>query len=198
MTDAAAFAWDDGADVIVAGAGGAGLMAALTAAERGASVLVLEKAVTVGGKTAIAIGSFTASETALQRAAGISDSHDDHLADMTALAETIGITLDPARARLRIEEDAATLARLIKLGVPFNGPHPEAPHRVARMHNIVPGPQALVEALAQACGERGVRFMTACPASDLVVVGNALIRVNPEIEALLDRSTPFVSMPEAL
>ena len=169
MTGSAETGWNDSADVVVAGAGGAGLMAALAAAERGASVLVLEKAARIGGKTAIAIGSFTASETAMQRAAGIADSHADHLADITALAETIGVALDPVRARLRIAEDATTLTRLIELGVPFNGPHPEAPHRVPRMHNIVPGPQALVETLAAACGERGVRFMTGCRASELVV-----------------------------
>ncbi len=132
-------------------------------------MLVLEKSERIGGKTAIAIGSFTASETALQRAAGIADSHEDHLADMTALAGTTGIMLDPARARLRIKEDAATLARLVALGVPFNGPHPKAPHRVARMHNIVPGPQVLVETLAAACRARGVEFMTGCTASAMVV-----------------------------
>ncbi len=169
MTDKFDWPWDDAADVVVAGAGGSGLMAALAAAEHGASVLVLEKAEQIGGKTAIAIGSFTASETALQRAAGVADSHDDHLADMTALAETIGIKLDPDRARLRIAEDAVTLARLCELGVRFSGPHPEAPHRVARMHNIVPGPLALVETLAAACRERGVRIMTGCGASDLAV-----------------------------
>ncbi len=169
MTDKHDWPWDDGADVVVAGAGGSGLMTALAAAENGASVLVLEKAQTVGGKTAIAIGSFTASETAMQRAAGVSDSHDDHLADMTALAETIGIKLDPGRARLRIAEDAITLARLGELGVRFSGPHPEAPHSVPRMHNIVPGPRALVESLEAACREHGVRIMTGCAASDLAV-----------------------------
>lgn len=169
MTDNSNWPWNDEADVVVAGAGGSGLMAALTAAECGASVLVLEKAQIIGGKTAIAIGSFTASETAQQRAAGVADSHDNHLADMTALAETIGIKLDSDRARLRIAEDALTLSQLCELGIRFSGPHPEAPHRVARMHNIVPGPQALVETLKAACHERGVRFMTGCGASDLAV-----------------------------
>jgi fumarate reductase flavoprotein subunit len=169
MTGTFDWPWDDGADVVIAGAGGAGLMAALTASERGASVLVLEKAANIGGKTAMAIGSFTASETEMQREAGIADSHDDHLADMTALAETIGIKLDPERARLRIAEDSATLARLIELGIRFSGPHPEGPHRVPRMHVILPRAQVLVETLAAACRDRGVRFMTGCGATDLVV-----------------------------
>ncbi|HWR97960.1 MAG TPA: Mur ligase domain-containing protein [Candidatus Methanoperedens sp.] len=36
------------------------------------------------------------------------------------------------------------------------------------------------------------------PAPDLVVVGNALSRGNPEIEALLDRRLPYCSLPEFL
>ena len=33
---------------------------------------------------------------------------------------------------------------------------------------------------------------------DLVVVGNAISRGNPELEAVLDRKTRFVSLPEAI
>jgi UDP-N-acetylmuramate: L-alanyl-gamma-D-glutamyl-meso-diaminopimelate ligase len=36
------------------------------------------------------------------------------------------------------------------------------------------------------------------PASDIVVVGNAISRGNPELEYLLDHHLPFVSMPEVL
>jgi UDP-N-acetylmuramate: L-alanyl-gamma-D-glutamyl-meso-diaminopimelate ligase len=36
------------------------------------------------------------------------------------------------------------------------------------------------------------------PAPDLVVVGNAISRGNPELECLLDRRLPFVSMPQVI
>jgi UDP-N-acetylmuramate: L-alanyl-gamma-D-glutamyl-meso-diaminopimelate ligase len=36
------------------------------------------------------------------------------------------------------------------------------------------------------------------PAPDMVVVGNAISRGNPELETLLDRRIPFVSMPQVL
>ncbi len=36
------------------------------------------------------------------------------------------------------------------------------------------------------------------PAPDLVVVGNAISRGNPELEYLLDQRLPFVSMPEVI
>ena len=40
-------------DVVVIGAGGAGLTAAITAAENGASVVVVEKMAAIGGNTAL-------------------------------------------------------------------------------------------------------------------------------------------------
>lgn len=43
--------WDQEADVVVVGAGGAGFMAALAAEEQGANVLLMEKGDTVGGDT---------------------------------------------------------------------------------------------------------------------------------------------------
>ena len=65
-------------DVVVVGGGGAGLSAAVSAAELGASVLLLEKNAALGGTTGISVGSFTACGTSLQRAAGIEDDPGDH------------------------------------------------------------------------------------------------------------------------
>ncbi|MFB6311919.1 MAG: FAD-dependent oxidoreductase, partial [Salinirussus sp.] len=50
-------AWDAETDVLIAGAGGTGLAAALTAREHGARVTLLEKEGDVGGATAMSGGS---------------------------------------------------------------------------------------------------------------------------------------------
>lgn len=61
-------------DVVVVGAGGAGLTAAITAAENGASVVVLEKQGTIGGNTALSGGEIAAPGNWLQQEQGIEDS----------------------------------------------------------------------------------------------------------------------------
>lgn len=62
------------ADVVVIGAGGAGMTAAITAAQAGKTVIIIEKAPIVGGNTSRATGGMNAAETKYQKEAGIEDS----------------------------------------------------------------------------------------------------------------------------
>jgi fumarate reductase flavoprotein subunit len=64
------------ADVVIIGAGGAGLSAAIAAHDGGAKVVVLEKMPMVGGNTNRATGGLNAAGTKQQIAAGIQDSVD--------------------------------------------------------------------------------------------------------------------------
>lgn len=65
---------DQTADVIVVGAGAAGLSAAITAAEAGANVVVVEKQGIIGGSTTRSGGKILASGTTWQEAQGYEDS----------------------------------------------------------------------------------------------------------------------------
>ena len=56
-------------DVLIVGAGGAGLAAAIEARAQGADVILIEKNDAPGGTTAWSIGSFTATQTPQQLAA---------------------------------------------------------------------------------------------------------------------------------
>ena len=65
--------WDSETDVLVVGAGGCGLVAALAAHEAGAQVAVVEKLERLAGNTALSTASIPAAGTRFQRAAGIDD-----------------------------------------------------------------------------------------------------------------------------
>ena len=69
-------------DVVVIGAGGAGLTAAITAKEAGANVLVLEKMPFVGGNTLISGAEYAAPANWIQEKEGIEDSPELMVQDM--------------------------------------------------------------------------------------------------------------------
>lgn len=64
------------ADVVVVGAGIAGLSAAVTASEEGAKVVLLEKMGSVGGASIVCGGEILASGTEMQKSQGIEDSSE--------------------------------------------------------------------------------------------------------------------------
>ncbi len=73
-------------DVVVLGTGAAGLVAAVAAAEHGASVGLFEKADRVGGTTAISGGGCWVPCSAQMAASGITDSRDDALRYLASLS----------------------------------------------------------------------------------------------------------------
>ena len=64
---------DETFDIVVVGAGGAGLSAAIAATDAGANVIVLEKMPVIGGNTQLAAGGMNAAATPNQAARGIKD-----------------------------------------------------------------------------------------------------------------------------
>ena len=79
--------FDATAQVVIVGAGAAGLIAAISAHERGREVLVLERDAVPSGSTALSAGLIPAAGTALQRAAGIEDDPARFAADIQKKAK---------------------------------------------------------------------------------------------------------------
>jgi succinate dehydrogenase/fumarate reductase flavoprotein subunit len=165
-------------DVIVVGGGGSGLAAALSAAEHGATVLVLEKQPHLGGTTGIAVGSFTASGTALQRKVGIDDNPDDHEEDAGKFAPPeIEARCNNSLRRFFLEHASETLDWMTGMGLAFHGPSPEPPNRVPRMHNVVPNAKAYVATFQSRLLRHGGTIICDAPVEELITDGTTVTGV---------------------
>ena len=76
----------DPVDLIIIGAGTSGIPAAITAADRGARVVLLEKRDVAGGMLFVSGGQFSGAGTRLQRARGIEDTPEQHADDVMRIA----------------------------------------------------------------------------------------------------------------
>lgn len=148
-------------DVLVVGSGGAGLAAAVTAASSGANVVVLEKEATLGGSTALAVGSISANNTPLQKRRGIMDSPESFYEDLEGIANTLDFEDNIVLRQLIVDEALDAKLWLESLGVSFVGPFPEEPfHKVPRMHNAMPTAKAYLAALKKRGQKLGVKIFT--------------------------------------
>lgn len=154
-------------DVIIVGGGGSGLAAAVAAAEAGAGVLVLEKEGKLGGTTMLSIGSFTASLTSYQQRAKVQDAPDWHFEDMSKFQSPFEGRCNLELRRLLTSEAGETLDWLKSHGVVFLGPFPENPHRVPRMHNVIPSARTYISILRKAAERLGVRILVNTKAINL-------------------------------
>lgn len=101
-------------DVVVIGGGGAGLAAAVSAAEAGVSVILFESEGELGGSTQLSAGMFTAAGTSVQKALGIEDSVDRFFQHYMDLNQWL---LTPGLIRRFCELSGPTLEWLLGLGV---------------------------------------------------------------------------------
>ncbi|MBQ3671216.1 MAG: flavocytochrome c [Treponema sp.] len=95
---------DTECDIVIIGAGGAGLVAATEAASNGASVIVLEKMGIVGGNSNFSTGGINASYTKEQERLGIKDSTDVFFEDTMKGGYFLN---DPSLVRTLVEKSSA-------------------------------------------------------------------------------------------
>jgi fumarate reductase flavoprotein subunit len=185
-------------DVVVAGAGGAGLAAALAAAEAGLSVVLAEARTTFrqGCNTAMSTSMIPAAGTRWQHEAGVDDSPEQFLADVTA--KTHG-TADPVVAGALTAVGAELVTWLAdSCGVPlelvtdFRYPG----HTALRCHTVADRGGATLHRHLLAALDRaeGVHLMVPARLEDLVVgadgsVGGAVLsRPDGSTETITSRA----------
>lgn len=147
-------------DVVVVGAGGAGLTAAIEAADNGCSVIVLEKQGIVGGNTNYSTGGINAAETDQQARLGIQDSRALFFSD-TYLGG--GRLADTALVRSFVNNAAPTVSWLSSLGVDLSDVGLMGGSSVRRTHRPAGGTAIgahLMKVLRSAAASRSVSIRT--------------------------------------
>ncbi len=100
-------------DLLIIGAGTAGMPAAIFAAQRGLSVLAIDAAPTIGGTLMLSSGQLSAAGTRIQKQKGIVDTPQEHFDDLMRISRG---TIDQSIARLAVNNAAATLDWLVDNG----------------------------------------------------------------------------------
>lgn len=100
-------------DIVIVGAGGAGMTAAIKSAEAGKNVLIVEKMPYAGGNTTRATGGMNAAETHYQKEQGIDDTVEQYVKDTMEGGHNLN---DPALVQALAEGSAPAIDWLDSIG----------------------------------------------------------------------------------
>ena len=168
-------------DVLIVGAGGAGLTAAVRANQDGAKVLVIEKMPLVGGNSLKASGGMNCAGTKFQEAEGITDS---------GVVEFVEDTMngghhmnDLALVSTMAENSAEAVAWLETIGAPL----PKVAATGGTVHKYLHSPEDgspvgafLVAKLSEEAEKQGIEIMLNTTATEIIMDGGAAAGVKAE------------------
>ncbi len=165
----AAPAEDVHVDVLVAGAGACGLIAAIRAAQGGASVMLVEKLDCFAGDTTLSTGTIPAAGTRLQRDAGISDSVDGMVADIERITGPHDASHLTRMLAARSAEVVHWLIDRCSIRFKLYTDYKHIGHQTARLH-LQPSGKGLdlVEDLAAAARREGIAIAFSTPVKQLL------------------------------
>jgi fumarate reductase flavoprotein subunit len=157
------------ADMVIIGGGGAGLSAAVAAAEAGAKdVIVLESRPAPGGNTALAQG-ILATETALQRHLGFDVSRDDVFRSIMDYAHW---RPNAVLIRSLVDLSGENISWLEEKGMKFGKLIPHYPNQVLMTYHACSGAKGtgalVVKALMDSCKHLGIPILCGTAAKKLL------------------------------
>ena len=152
-------------DIVIIGAGPAGMTAGIYAAEGGADVLVLEKMSTVGGAGAISSGATNSFGSSFAAEKGIEDSAEQLKADMITAGHEYN---QEDLVDLFIASAGESFDWLVSLGVSYVDPTPSEEHSVNRVFLAQGSGVSITNAIENKCIEAGVRIMMETRATELI------------------------------
>ena len=152
-------------DVVVIGAGAAGLASAIEAAETGAKVAVIEKMPMAGGSTVLSGGIVYATGSEIQKKLGIKDSVEDLVKYWSERADGKN---DIEQLKFVAERSGQTIDWLVKLGVNFGDPTPTGTSPVLRAHTSTEHGDGIIKPLKAYAEQKGVEFFMQTTATELI------------------------------
>ncbi|MFC1932561.1 FAD-dependent oxidoreductase [Chloroflexota bacterium] len=168
--------WDEETDVLVLGAGLAGLSATIEVVDNGASVILLEKMSSVtSSQSARSVGNVAGAGSKMQAKAGIKDSPEQWRKDIVSKGESR--LIPPELLDILTGSGGSHIDWLQEMGVPFIYICYRAPDSVPRAHIVEGDAQPIGTALAEKAKEKGVRIlldtraMELCRRADNRIVG---------------------------
>lgn len=168
-------------DIVIVGAGGAGLTAAVRANQEGAKVLVLEKMAMVGGNSLKASGGMNCAGTKFQEAQGITDSGvQEFIEDTMNGGHQMN---DLALVTTMAENSAAAVEWLESIGAPL----PKVAATGGTTHKYLHSPEDgspvgsyLVAKLNEQAQKQGIEIMLNTTATEILMQDGAAVGVKAE------------------
>jgi fumarate reductase flavoprotein subunit len=172
-------AWDDEADVVIAGGGEAGLAAAIEAVDAGSTAIILEKLGTVKStSTAMSLGVFSFAGTAYQREKGVQDTNELYHKDMVTAGK--GTNYGPL-LKVFLEEQLDGYNWLTALGVKWIALRMFGGSSVPRGHETDPIEQLRI--LQEAAEKRGAKLLFKTKVTGLITdAGQQVIGVTAQAD----------------
>ncbi len=152
-------------DVVVIGAGAAGLATAIEAAEKGAKVAILEKMPMAGGSTVLSGGIVYGTGSELHKKAGVQDSVEDLVNYWSERADGKN---DKEKLTFVAERSGQTIDWLVKLGVQFGDPYPTGISPVKRAVSSPEQGAGIIKPLQAYAESKGIEFFMQTEAKDLI------------------------------